>query len=439
MQFDSAVNAAFPDIIRSFAIPIADIQWIVIAYTLTYAALMLVFGRVGDIFGHRTIFLSGAVVSTVAFVLCGISTQYGWLLAARVLQGIGAAGLLSCGPALITNLYGEERRTQVLSLYTLLIGIGGALGPVIGGLVTQRWGWPAVYLFRAPIALIALAAGFALPAGARRTTREDFDGLGALLLVLAIAALLLALNQLQARGNWTASTALFVATTLLGAAFAWRELRIAHPIIDVGYFRNADFALLNGGQMLLSLAGFTIFLLAPFYLDTIGHLSAPALGLVLAAAPFGTILAAPLASRLSALIHPRRLALAGAVSSATGLLTISLLGEQLNLAILAVACTMQGFGTGLYQIAYFDIATATLPKENRGVAGSLVLMTRTVGVVMGASILTLVFRTLSEGAGTGSSSLAASFGGTFAFAGGLSLLVVTLALLRGWGGAERRS
>jgi EmrB/QacA subfamily drug resistance transporter len=437
VQFDSAVNIAFPDLIRYFAIPIPQIQWIVISYTLTYAALMLVFGRVGDIFGHRTIFLAGAVVSAIAFVLCGVSTQYGWLLAARVLQGIGAAGLLSCGPALITSLYGEERRAQVLSLYTLLIGIGGALGPIVGGFLVQRWGWPAVYLFRAPIALLALAAGLALPAGARRTLREGFDGLGAVLLVLAIAALLLALNQLQARGQWLASLMLFGATAFLSVAFTRRELRVAHPIIDVGYFRNGDFALLNAGQTLLSIAGFTIFLLAPFYLDTIGHLSAPAGGLVLAASPAGLILGAPVAARLASVIHPRRMALTGAVSSAIGLLTISLLGEQLNLVVLVIACAMQGFGMGLFQVAYFDIATATLPKENRGVAGSLVLMTRTVGIVMGASVLTLVFRALSEGAGTTSPSLTAGFSGTFAFAGCVSLLVVVLALSRGWAGTER--
>lgn len=88
---------------RSFALPIPEIQWIVIAYTLTYAALMLVFGRAGDIFGHRTIFLLGAAVSAAAFVLCAMSTTYGWLLAARVLQGVGAALTLSCGPALLTS------------------------------------------------------------------------------------------------------------------------------------------------------------------------------------------------------------------------------------------------------------------------------------------------------------------------------------------------
>jgi EmrB/QacA subfamily drug resistance transporter len=438
VQFDSAVNVAFPDLVRSFALPIPDIQWIVIAYTLTYAALMLVFGRAGDIFGHRTVFLSGAAVSAAAFILCAISPTYGWLLAARVLQGIGAALALSCGPALITSLYGEERRGQVLSLYTLLIGLGGGLGPIIGGFLVERYGWPGVFAFRAPIALAALAAGFALPAGTTRTAREGFDALGALLLVLAIAAIVLALNQLQGRDQLLTSLALFAASAVLAFAFARHEARITHPIIDVRYFRDADFALLNVAHVLISLAGFAIFLLAPFYLHTVGNLSAPVAGLVLAAAPFGMILGAPAAARLARAIHPRRMALLGAVMSAAGLLAISFLGDRLNLAVLILASSLQGFGMGLFQVAYFDIATATLPKENRGVAGSLVLMTRTVGIVMGASVLTLAFRALSDAAGgTGHTALLAGFTGAFAIAGSISLLVVVLALLRGWAGRAR--
>ncbi len=446
VQFDSAVNIAFPDLVRSFALPIPEIQWIVISYTLTYAALMLVFGRVGDIFGHRTIFLLGAAGSALSFVLCASATTYNWLLAARVLQGVSAALTLSCGPALITSLYAEDRRTQVLSVYTLLIGLGGALGPIIGGFLVDRWGWPSVFAFRAPIALIALAAGLALPMGKRNAAREGFDGLGALLLVLTISMALLALNQLQQSDRKLISLGLFGAFALLGIAFARYEMRAKHPIIDVRFFRDADFALLNGAHTLLNLAGFAIFLLAPFYLDAIGGLSAPAAGLVLAASPIGLILAAPAANRIASTGHPRRMALVGAISSATGLTIISLLGfsaaESLSppaaLAVLMLASLLQGFGVGLFQVAYFDIATATLPKENRGVAGSLVLMTRTVGLVMGASLLMLAFRSLSGGGGQDSKlSLLAGFSSAFAIAASISFTVVVLALLRGWARGAR--
>src|SRR6202044_1819416 len=121
VPFDSSVNVAFPHIIRGFDLPIPAIQWVVIAYTLTYAALMLVFGRVGDLLGYRRIFLIGSLWSAIAFVLCAMSPSYVALLVARVLQGVGAAMVLSCGPALATSLYAETARTRILGVYTMVI------------------------------------------------------------------------------------------------------------------------------------------------------------------------------------------------------------------------------------------------------------------------------------------------------------------------------
>src|SRR5579872_2987438 len=121
VPFDSSVNFAFPFITRAFGLPIPAIQWVVISYTLTYAALMLVLGRVGDMLGYRRIFLAGSLWSAIAFVLCATAPSYNALLAARVLQGIGAALVLSCGPALATSLYPESASTRVLGVYTMVI------------------------------------------------------------------------------------------------------------------------------------------------------------------------------------------------------------------------------------------------------------------------------------------------------------------------------
>ena len=197
VPFDSSVNFAFPFITRAFGLPIPAIQWVIIAYTLTYAALMLVFGRVGDMLGYRRIFLAGSLWSAVAFVLCALAPSYGFLLVARVLQGVGAALVLSCGPALATSLHSEGARTRVLGIYTMVIGIGGALGPLIAGLLVPLIDWPAVFWFRAPLALSAFLLAWLLPADTRPAHREKFDAAGGALLVLAISAMLLALNQLQ--------------------------------------------------------------------------------------------------------------------------------------------------------------------------------------------------------------------------------------------------
>ncbi|HVC61889.1 MAG TPA: MFS transporter [Acetobacteraceae bacterium] len=434
VPFDSAVNVAFPAIIRAFGLPIQAIQWVVIAYTLTYAALMLVFGRLGDMLGHRRVFLLGTACSAVAFLACAGSPSFPWLLAARVAQGVGAALALSCGPALATGLYPESQRSRILGLYTMVFGAGGAAGSLLAGLLVQRFGWPAVFWFRAPLSFAAFVFAWGLPAATPTGPRERFDAIGAALLVLATAALLLGLNRLQPGGSAAPFLALFAAAAL---GFVMRERRAAFPIIDLRCFRDPDFSLLNAGNVAVSLAGFSVPLLVPFYLDRVAALSAPQVGAMLAVASLGTALAALAAGRLAGRVAPRRLALAGAGATAIGQVLIGIAGTAPGLVPFGAWMFLQGCGLGLFQVAYFEIATATLPRENRGVAGSLVMMTRTMGIVTGATVLMLGFQTLRSAAGIGGASDPAAFltgfRGVFCLAALLPALVVAAALARGWG------
>jgi EmrB/QacA subfamily drug resistance transporter len=437
VPFDSSVNFAFPYITRAFGLPVPAIQWVVISYTLTYAALMLVFGRVGDMLGYRRIFLAGSAWSAVAFVLCAVAPSYNALLGARVLQGVGAALVLSCGPALATSLYPETARIRILGIYTMAIGIGGALGPLIAGLLVPLIDWPAVFWFRAPLAFAAFALAWVLPADASAATREKFDAMGGFLLVLAIGAMLLALNQLQRLGEDRVVFALSALVCIVAAAaFVAQERRSSRPIIDLRLFRDLDFSLLNAGHAALSLAGFSVLLLAPFYLSRFGGLSAHAIGLMLAASPAGTVLAAPLAARLASRVPPRLLAVIGAAAMATGQILIGSAGSEPNIPALAGAMFLQGFGVGLFQVAYFDVATSAIPRADRGVAGSLVMMTRTIGTVTGATMLMLAFQTLRGNALANGSDEAGAFldgfAGTFRLAAVLPAALVLLGVARGW-------
>lgn len=441
VPFDSSVNVAFPHIVRGFNLAIPAIQWIVISYTLTYAALTLVFGRVGDILGHRRIFQMGNVSGAVAFLLCAAAPTYGWLLGARILQGVGAALALSCGPALATSLYPEEQRTRVLGLYTMMFGIGSALGPILAGELVQQFGWRAVFWFRAPIALLAFSLTWSLPRGTPRG-QQRFDAPGAALLVVAITGLLLTLNQLRTleQSPWGCIAA-GVVTILSVIGFIRRETSIAQPIIDLRFFRDRDFALVTAAHVLLNLAGFSIMLLVPFYLDRLGGLAVPATGLVLASSPAGIMLAGPVAGWLTRSISARRLALIGAAAMALAQISISLADAPANIPLLAASMFLQGVGLGLFQVACFDISTATIPREDRGVAGSLVMMTRTVGVVTAATVLMLIFqlsrsRSMAEGLPDGAAFLV-GFHAAFRVAAALTVLVVLAGWWRGWANAGR--
>lgn len=400
VPLDSAVNIDFPAIVARFGLPIPMIQWIVIAYVLTQTSLMLTFGRLGDMLGYRRVFLFGTGFSACAFVACALAPTYGWLIAARVAQGIGAGLILSCGPALATSLFPEAVRTQVLARYMTMFSIGSALGPSVFGLLVENLGWSAVFSVRAPIALAAFVLTWiCIPSGRGGTPpaagagrREPFDAAGGALLAVALSFLLLTLNQLRSPGPW------LPACGAVAACASWlfyrQERRFARPIIDFDYFRAPGFAAINIANALANLAAFSIMLLAPFYLARVPGLTLPAAGLVLASSPLGMIFAAPLAGRLAAKMAPERIALAGMVLSSAGLAGIAAAG---GLAWMAAAMAVQGFGMGLFQVAYLDIVTARIPARNRGVAGALGMATRTIGTVTGATVLMLVFQSLRSG------------------------------------------
>ncbi len=394
VPLDSAVNIDFPAIVARFGLPIPMIQWIVISYVLTQTSLMLTFGRIGDMVGYRRVFMIGSAVSTVAFIGCAVSPTYGVLITARVAQGIGAGLILSCGPALATSLFPEAMRTQVLAQYMMMFGIGSALGPSVFGLLVERFGWSAVFSFRAPIAAAAFALAWTLP---RPTTgeKEPFDAAGGALLALALSFMLLTLNRLRPPGPETAA---FAALAIGGFILFYRqEHRAAMPIIDFGLFRDADFAVINISNALINLSAFSIMLLAPFYLSRIPGLSLPMAGLILASSPAGTIVAAPMAGRLARGHKPRLIALIGTALSGVGLFGISLSETGADMPILVLSMLVQGIGMGLFQVAYFDIVTATIPTRNRGVAGALGMATRSIGTVTGATVLMLIFQGLQPG------------------------------------------
>src|SRR5215468_1255299 len=437
VPLDSAVNIAFPAITGSFGLPIEMIQWVVICYVLTHASLMLAFGRLGDVFGYGRVFRAGLLWNGVAFLLCAAAPSFGWLLFCRFLQGIGAALILSCAPALVTGLFPEERRSRALAAFTMMHALGSAGGPLIGGLLVDIWGWPAVFWFRAPIALTALVFVAELPAAPLRGRREPVDIAGAGLLALTISTLLLTLNQLQQPGR---QLLLLIALGGVAAAsffcFVRWEGRVAQPIINLDLFRTGGFAAVNGASVLVYLTSFSVLLLAPYYLVRFTDLPLPLAGAVLAASSIGNIAASPLAGRMIERFPAAPVAAFGAVLNGAGLSLIGGWTAATPPIAVVAPLLLQGFGVGLFQVAYMDLVMGTLPPRHRGVAGSLAMLTRTLGIVSGATLLTLVFHSLQTSSlayqGGAADGFLSAYRATFCLAGIVSAVtgVVVVYLVR---------
>ncbi|MBR1266882.1 MFS transporter [Bradyrhizobium sp. AUGA SZCCT0222] len=390
-QLDTSVNIAFPAITRGFELSIGDIQWVVICYVLTYASLLLALGRIGDTIGHAVVYRAGLICSAVALLLVSCAPSYGAMLVFRCLQGIGAALVMSCGVALVTSLYGEERRSRALGIYTMMMALGWMLGPLLGGALTAIWDWPAVFWFRIPIAIAALLLLRGLPAAPPRLTSERFDILSGIALALGLVTMLMAINRVREfSAVW-----LGLLSVMAFAGFAFRQSRAARPIIAMEVLKLPGFALLNFVSVLANLAAFSVWLLVPYYLARVPGYTLTEGGAILAAGAAGAALAAPIGGRLTGrLFSSERLAIAGAAIIGAGLLLLGAWTAQTPTALRVTGLIVQGIGLGLFQLAYSDIVTATLPLTERGVAGSLALLTRTLGTVTAASVFFLVFEIL---------------------------------------------
>ncbi len=425
---DSAVNAAFPAINAAFALDVASIRWVVISYLVAFSSCVIVSGRLGDLFGYRRVFGAGLLVSAAAFLACGFAPDYGWLLVARVVQGIGIALVIGAAPALALSIYPESERTRVLARFGAAFAIGLTVGPAAGGALVDAFGWQSVYFARVPLALGAWLLLGRVPI-APRASDSRFDISGSVLLATWTGSLLLGVALPGFAG--------IVSGILAAATFAWfvvRESRSRHPMIRLALFRTAAFSVPNLAAVSVHFTGFIVFLLGPYlFVNTLG-LTAQAAGFLLALGPAGAVLGSALASRLVARFGARPAAFAGMLLNLATVAVASGWSGDTDIAAIGCWLAIGGLGIGLFQVAYSDLVIAALPPEERGVASSLTNFTRTLGVVACAVIGSALFRSaesqaLAEGAAAGAAFLegyAFAFGSVAAGVG----LFIALTLLR---------
>ena len=406
---DLAVNVAFPSITAAFALETRSIRWVVICYVLTYSSLMLAFGRLGDRIGHRQVFRAGLLLSAAALVLCGIADDYETLLAARVVQGIATALVLSCAPALATLLYDEHRRTKALASYSTLTAFASVIAPLIGGASIAALGWSGVFWFRVPLAVLALLLLPLLRSVERPAMRAAPNVAGSVLLATSLAFLMLTPALIEA----TPSPVYPLMTAMIGLvalyALVRRERQAPDPVLPLALMRAADFLLPNVAAVIVHFAAFAVPLMVPYYLVRIAGFGSLASGVVLAFSPAGLLIGSALTAKVVAAIGARKAALLGGALVCVGSATIAVWPMLPWLPLVLCTLLLHGFGIGLFHVAYTDIVVAALPRGARGVAGSLTMVTRTVGVMTAATALTALQHQLEGRATTAGMSTLPAF------------------------------
>ena len=353
VPLDFSVNVAFPAITNAFSLPTQSIRWIPFSYVLTYGLLVIGFGALGDRLGHLRIFRAGLVLAIFALSMCALAPNYHLLIAARILQGISAAILLSCAPAIVTFLFAESKRTKALSIYGSMTAVAGVIAPLIGGFVIAWVDWPGVFWFRVPIAILSLL----------------------LLQILIIK------EKIPAPDRSLRISASDQPTFQL----MFQKFKKDHRFIGV-----------NALSAVIQFSSFSLPLLIPYYLTNIERWEIEKIGFLLSTWALGTLVGSWSVDQLTRKLSTHFIAYVGAWLSAISLLIIALWSTHANLDIIYLAVIIQGFGLGLFQVAYSDFVIKSLPLKARGIAGGITVMTRTVGVAIGSLVwLWILDRNLS--------------------------------------------
>ena len=380
----SIVNVVLPTLSRSFSASLAAVQWVPMAYLLATGSLVLLFGRLGDLRGHRRVFLGGLLAFVGASVLCAAAPTITALVAFRALQGAAAAALSSVPLAILTATFPPAERGKAIGLFAASISVGLALGPSLGGFLTATFGWRAAFLVNLPLGLLAwVFARRVLPEVPRRPGRLDLPGAATAL--GALVSLLLFVNRAQLEGLSVRTVPLLAAALLCGALFVRLERRAPEPMVALSIFENRRVAFGASAAVLNFMSQYVVVFLTPFLLSRLLGAGPGRVGLVLTAFPLAVLCVAPFAGALSDRVGSALPAATGALVSAAACALLATMAPGAGEGDVAWRLALFGVGTGLFQSPNNSAVMGSAPKPHLGVVGSLLGTSRTLGMVLGVA------------------------------------------------------
>lgn len=384
------VNVALPTIQRELAISSADAIWIVNAYQLAIIVSLLPLASLGDSLGYKRVYWIGLAVFTLASFACAQAQSLAFLSAARMVQGVGAAGVMSVNIALVRFIFPKDKLGVGIGYNAFVVAVSSAAGPSIASAILSVAHWQWLFLVNVPLGLIALViAAKSLPV--TPASHKRFDVISFVLNAITFGLLIDGLNSLSDAGDWQKSLIKLGLAFLFGVVFVRRECRIAHPMLPVDLLRRPVFAL----SMMTSVCSFAAQTMAyvsiPFFLEeTLGY-TAALTGILLTPWPVMTAIIAPLSGRLSNRIPLQWLGSAGMFLMGLGLALTAMIGDSPTPFDIGWRLAICGFGFGLFQTPNNRIIISSAPRERSGGASGLQSTGRLLGQSTGAAVVAIVF------------------------------------------------
>ena len=389
MLDNTVVNVALPSIQRELGIGLSELEWTVNAYALTFAVFMLTGGKLADFLGRRRVFLLGLALFTLASLICGLATTGGTLIGARTLQGVGAALMLPATLSIISATFPPRQRGLAIGIWAGVSAMALAIGPLIGGLITEHIDWSWIFFVNVPIGILGLLVGRVMIEESRDTSADQrLDLPGLLASGIGLFALTFALIEANSYG-WTdpVIVGLFALSAASLAAFVLLELHQRSPMLDLSLFRSSTFAGANVVALLVTLAMFGVFFFMSIYMQNILGYSATKTGAAFLPMTILIILIAPIAGRSSDRIGSRALMTAGMLCLAASLAVFSRLGLDSTFWDIFPGLIVGGFGMALVMTPMTAAALGSVPVEKSGVGSGVLNTFRQLGGALGIAVM----------------------------------------------------
>jgi EmrB/QacA subfamily drug resistance transporter len=436
----SIVNISLPAIARHFAVPLgAYVEWVVIAYLVVIAGLLLTVGRLADLYGHKLLWAIGLGVFTVGSALSGAAGSLTMLIVFRVVQGVGGALIMAISPAMLTAAFPPAERGRAIGLNAVTVSLGISAGPTLGGILTEHFSWRSIFYVNVPIGVLGLVLTVVLlpKSGSRRPVK--FDPLGALLLGVGLAGATACLSVGQEIG-WLSAAPIAIAGLACASMvlFARWERRHPHPVVDLALFRQRVFTSATVSLVLSFLALFAVGFMMPFYLEQLRGFSTEESGLLLTPMPAAIALVAPFSGALSDRYGTSWFCAVGLTIACLGLVLLANLDAHSTRLHIGACLALTGLGQGLFQSPNNSALLGAAPRERQGVASGMLATARVVGQSLSVAVAGAVFT--AWGGAAAASAIGApgaelaferSFRMTFYVSAVISALGIATSLVRG--------